>query len=218
MMLDRALGLRNRDEMALLSSSLRPGGVFLDIGSNKGEFAIFAASLVGVEGAVLAFEPHPENCYWIRKSITRNGYHHIRLFELALSDQNGVASLYIGEKSGWHSLVQANDRGNKGSISISTRTLDDLLEELGCGKVDGMKIDVEGSEMRVLHGAERVLNRNEDILLLIDVHPFAGVESQAVCAYLQDRGFVVRDPAAPDEPLTSCAGITSLVARRNWPA
>ena len=47
---------------------------------------------------------------------------HIRLFELALSDQNGVASLYIGEKSGWHSVVQANDRGNKGKyLHLDTR-------------------------------------------------------------------------------------------------
>jgi len=43
--------------LAKVLSSLRPGDVFLDVGSNLGLFTIFAGKQVGPDGAVLAFEP-----------------------------------------------------------------------------------------------------------------------------------------------------------------
>ena len=68
--------------------------VFVDVGANKGDFSLLAQRLVGDGGLVIAVEPEPENCHWIKKSIAANGYHGIRLVEASLSDGEGEATLY----------------------------------------------------------------------------------------------------------------------------
>src|SRR5436190_15184494 len=93
MMLARALGRYEVPKHDAIEVLLKPGQVFVDVGVNKGDFTLLAAKLVGPDGAVLACEPEPKNCKWIRQSIDLNGYKNARLFELALSDESGEAQL-----------------------------------------------------------------------------------------------------------------------------
>lgn len=72
-MLSRALGLYEPEKTHELCSLLRPGMTFIDVGANKGDFTLLAAKCVGETGRVIAFEPAPENCKWIRESIAANG-------------------------------------------------------------------------------------------------------------------------------------------------
>ena len=46
-------------ETSLVLAMLRPGDVFVDVGANIGYFTILAASAVGAQGMVFAFEPDP---------------------------------------------------------------------------------------------------------------------------------------------------------------
>ena len=188
-MLARALGIREESKTKAISTLLRPAAVFIDIGSNKGEFSIQAASIVGHSGKVFAFEPEPNNCCWIRKTIRLNKYENITLFELALSDKNGQAELYLGEKSGWHSLLPGAVNRDRGVLNVATRTLDSIMAENGQKKVEMIKIDVEGAELQVLKGASETLSNNEDIILLIDIHRGLGIDPREVCHILSKFGF-----------------------------
>ena len=47
-------------EMGFMKDYLRPGDNFIDGGANIGLYTILAASLVGNNGKVVAFEPSPE--------------------------------------------------------------------------------------------------------------------------------------------------------------
>ena len=49
----------DRAERRVLAKWLAPGSVFVDVGSNVGGYAFWAASLAGGSGRVLAFEPDP---------------------------------------------------------------------------------------------------------------------------------------------------------------
>lgn len=189
MMLARCLGLYEVEKTKAISRLLSPGGVFIDVGANKGDFTLLAAKIVGNAGKVFAFEPEPENCHWISKSIQLNGYNNIKLSELALSDTNGEAQLYLGKKSGWHTLLAGQADRNQGTIKISIDTLDNVLEGIGQDRVDMIKIDVEGAEYEVLNGAYQTLIRNHKIILLIDIHPELGVNPLKVCTFLNDLGF-----------------------------
>ena len=193
MMRARAEGRFEPEKVEALRQLLKHGMTFVDAGSNKGDFALIAARLMNDEGRVLAFEPSPENCYWIRKSIDLNGYRCITLHELALSDGEGRAALYMGERSGWHSLLPGEDPGD--SIEVATRTLDAVLAESGDARAEVIKIDVEGAELRVLGGAERTLADPRSLAVLIDVHPGRGIDPAAVAALLTRHGFSLRDPA-----------------------
>lgn len=189
MMLRRALGRYELSKHLAFHKFLRSGATFLDVGCNKGDFSLLASCLVGPQGRVLAFEPHPENCRWIRKSVAKNAYHNVDLYELALSDANGIAHLHLGEKSGFHTLLPGKPQREEGIIDVQTRRLDDLLEEIHFDRpIDAMKIDVEGADMHVLRGAQKTISRNPGIVIFLDVHPHLGVDAREVCDYLKGFG------------------------------
>ena len=62
MMLARALGGYEVAKHEAITSVLSPGSTFIDIGANKGDFALLAAKIIGTSGSVMAFEPEPVNC------------------------------------------------------------------------------------------------------------------------------------------------------------
>jgi len=189
MMLMRALGCYEESKHLAFKQFLHPGATFVDVGCNKGDFTLLASRLVGPQGRVLSFEPHPENCRWIRKSIAKNEYSNISLYEMALSDSNGTAQLHIGEKSGFHTLLAGQPQREHGIIEVKTRRLDDLLAEIGFDRpINALKIDVEGADMHVLRGARETIARSPGIVIFLDVHPHLGVNPREVCEFLRELG------------------------------
>lgn len=191
MMLARVLGLYERKKINVIRSVLKPGMTFIDIGANKGDFSLIAAKVMHGQGTVIAFEPEPTNCMWIKKSIELNGYSNIALFEVALGETNGCANLYLSDKSGWHSLVPSLPARNIGVIEVNKKTLDSVVEENNYQNISMIKIDVEGFELMVLKGAVKTLINNKDIILLIDIHPHLGVDPKEVCEFLKALGFSI---------------------------
>lgn len=175
-----------------LEERLMPGGHFVDGGACLGDFSLVAAGIVGETGKVLAVEPEPDNCYWMRKSIAINGYSNIELNEMALGDRDESAVLYLGEERGWNSLLGENEFARKGQIGVTKRRLDDVLAESGFGRVDMIKIDVEGAELEVLKGAKGTLEANEGLVILLEYHHRLGVEFEDVADFLKRFGFGLR--------------------------
>lgn len=187
MMLARALRAYEPEKAASLRAALRPGMTFVDVGGNKGDFALLAARLLGGDGRVLCVEPEPENASWIRKSATRNRYETIEVIAAALADRDGEDTLFLGAKSGWHTLVAGD--AHVGAVTVPIRTLDSLLRERGIERVDVVKIDVEGGEDRVLRGAADALSGEHPMTLLLDLHP-PRVDVVAIAETLRGLGFV----------------------------
>jgi precorrin-6B methylase 2 len=131
----------------------RPGCVCFDVGSNNGYYAMALTRLTGA-GAV-AFDFAPDAVGRIRRNLARNG-------ELGASVR--VVEAYVTN------VVDPAQRAS---------TLDRLSEELAT--TPGlMKIDVEGAEFGVLHGAERVLAERRPHLV-VETH---GREVEAACIEL----------------------------------
>jgi FkbM family methyltransferase len=215
MMLARVVGRFEVQKHQAVLSLVKPGMTFVDVGANKGDFGLLAAQLVGENGRVLSFEPEPTNCHWIRKSIELNGYKNMVLYEAALADANEQSQLFLGKQSGWHSIVESLPNRNCGTIPISKRTLDSVLQETGSNRVDVMKIDVEGAEMAVLRGATEALKANHNVLLLMDIHPDLGVDPFAVRDFLGTLGFSTFAIQPPyDRPLNLHNDTRQLMAKR----
>jgi FkbM family methyltransferase len=179
---------------------LAPGSTFVDIGANIGDFTLLAARVMGDEGLVLAFEPSRENIRWLEESVRANGYGCVRVLPLALSDHDGEAELHLSGARGRHTLKPYKWLEEVGSETVPLRTLDGVLEEQGVERVDVVKIDVEGGEVEVLHGADRTLSVDRPMTLLLDLHPPL-VDPVAICAWLGERGFVMHEPDPPFAPL-----------------
>lgn len=210
-MLERALGVYERNKFLLLGSHLRPGMSFVDVGANKGDFSVFAASRVGEHGTVVAVEPSPDNAAMLRRSLHRSGAGNAHVVEAALAEGPGEAVLHLRALSGWHTLVPADDA--VGEVTVATRRLDDVTAELGVTSVDAVKIDVEGGELGVLRGAERTLTAPGRRLLLLDLHPPL-VDPLEIGALLRDAGYRLAAPHAPHPPLELSPTSRELVAWR----
>ena len=210
-MFERALGLYERNKFALLADHLRPGMSFVDIGSNKGDFAIWAAHLVGDRGSVVAVEPSPDNARWVRRSLDRNHTENVTLVEAALAQERGTAVLNLRPLSGWHTLLPADDA--VGEVVVETRTLDEVVEESGVGPVDAIKIDVEGGELGVLRGADETLSAPGDRLILLDLHPPL-VDPVEVARLLTGHGYRLSSPSPPHGPMEVDALTREVVARK----
>jgi FkbM family methyltransferase len=215
MMLARAFGLYELRKVKAVQSLLRSGDTFIDVGGNKGDFALLAAKITGDSGQVVCVEPEPTNCKWIRQSIQLNQYQNIDLWNVALSDHDSEALLYLGTKSGFHTLLSGQPERNQGCLKVTTRTLDALLKERKTSSVQMIKIDVEGAELQVLRGSVEVIKNNPDIVLLLDIHPFLGVDPVEVFDFLRSLGLTVCQMRPPyNVPATPHQGIDDVVARR----
>jgi len=215
-MFARVLGRFEPNTHQAIETFLSKGSTFIDIGVNKGDYALLSARIVGQHGKVFAFEPAPMNCSWIKKSIKLNGYTNIELHEIALSDANGSAELRLADRSCEHTLLPIQRGRVHQAIAVKIQTLDDFLETVGWTKPIAMiKIDVEGAELNVLKGATKTLSANKDIIVLMDIHPSLGVNPKDICTYLEDKGFTIFHERPPfDVRVDEYANLHEIIARR----
>lgn len=188
--MDRAFGVYEYWMARLFFDLVKDEMTILDIGAHKGSYSLLCAKLMNDRGRVLAFEPDPENCNWIKKNIQANGYKCIELHQCALSDREGSATFYAA--NGLGSLVSTSlpTAYDKKPITVQTRMLDTVLNAENIHIVDIIKVDVEGADLLVLKGAERTL-RSMNVILLMDIDINSNAERKELFDFLTDCGFQV---------------------------
>lgn len=142
----------------LLDRFLHKNETFIDIGANIGTFTLYASKLVGSEGKVLTFEPHPKFYNFMLYNIKLNGFQNIDYHNVGLSNEN--SELYFSENldSMNHILTQqSND-----SIKVKVHKLDDYTEAYKI--IDLIKIDIEGYELFCLKGALSTLKKTRKVI------------------------------------------------------
>ena len=153
-----ALGIYEPHIAAVLRSRLRKGMVFFDIGANVGYYTLFASTLIGNSGRVFAFEPEPENMRMLIEHIKINERTNIVPVQKALSDVPGILR-FDGTA---HTMCKFSDDGN---IEVECTTLDTFVQESGIIP-EILKIDIEGAEVRALHGADACLSEIQPEIIL----------------------------------------------------
>jgi FkbM family methyltransferase len=150
-----------------IASLLRPGSVFYDVGSNFGFFSLIAARLVGPAGAVVAFEPVPNNVRRIEANAAANKLENITVVPRAVSDKSGVETLYLAEYGGGSALMGSGEPPDViGETRIEAISLGDFAAGPAVRLPDLVKIDVEGAELRVLHGMRQILALKRTALII----------------------------------------------------
>jgi FkbM family methyltransferase len=141
-----------KDDAAFFRDYLRAGDTVIDAGANVGSLALLAATIVGESGRVLAVEPHPRIFGFLRHNLALNRAVNVRAENTALGEAPGELS-FSDTRADDENSVQRSGSG----IRVPVTTLDLLAADLG--PVALLKIDVEGFEIAVLHGATGVLRR-----------------------------------------------------------
>jgi len=161
-------GCIDPNEFLTLDKLLRPGMTFVDVGANEGIYSLFASARVGPSGSVWAFEPSAREVGRIDANVKLNGLHNIRSLPIALADVNGKGKLLVaGYEHEGHNTLGAfiYDTVLQQQETVPLRRLDSIVDEFEIERVDFLKIDVEGAELKVLSGARQTLERHRPIVL-----------------------------------------------------
>ena len=141
----------DRFERDVLRARATPGGYFLDIGANAGVYSLSLAQRYEEIGGghVFAFEPNPGMANRLQENARFNPFGTlVDLQQLALADCDGRMTLHLDASNLGQSSLSGTGSGH--AIEVETRTLEGFLVERGLGAADGLKIDVEGAEDKVL--------------------------------------------------------------------
>jgi len=166
-------GFWEPNNSALISSILKPGDVFVDVGANIGYYSLLAAERVGPSGSVLAIEPSPATFEQLSANASANGTSNIRLLNVAASDVRGELLLYGGTK--WNrgatsTIVHGPEQTPEARVPAAP--LDELMLPYEMERAALIKIDIEGGELQVLRRILATLNRYApDMKILVEMSP-----------------------------------------------
>lgn len=166
------------------------GDIVVDAGARIGTFAAKVSAAVGDEGRIIAIEPEPHNFACLQKNIEANRLHNVTAVQKMLWSRTQRHNLYLSGNSAAHSAYCDAFYGSTGeSISVEAETLDRILEELGTGSVDFIKMDIEGSEIEALKGMKKTLG--SDVQMAIAAyHPVeGGLTHTVIIPQLEQLGF-----------------------------
>jgi FkbM family methyltransferase len=139
---------------------LEPGMTVLDVGGCNGEFALYAAQLVGPRGRVLMLEPDEKNVAVARQMFELNGNPaNIEVIPVGLWSKpdrlrfraTGGAESAIDVGGGRGAAAGAGARtGDPDVTEIQVQSLPSLARELDLRRLDFVKMDIEGAEMEAI--------------------------------------------------------------------
>jgi FkbM family methyltransferase len=161
-----------------LSALVPVGKLAIDAGANVGNYSYWIARSAS---KVMAFEPQP----LLAKRLAACGIHGLTVHNFALSDADGVADLHVPRPShqGEASLRQLDVPANTIQVPLAT------LDSFELANVGFFKIDVEGHEEPLLHGAEETLRRSSaTVYIEIEERHNPGGLAR-ITSYLADLGY-----------------------------
>lgn len=153
----------------IITRSLKPGNVAIDVGANSGCHTLMMANAVGMSGKVLAFEPNPRMFSRLKANLRLNRFDHVEAFPVALSREQGRLNLFIPAEADFNqgrgSIHRDNLDAGCEEVSVDVKTLDSMVEEQKLQRIDLIKVDVEGHELPVFLGARQALKKFKPILI-----------------------------------------------------
>jgi len=149
----------------LVKDLVKEGDVCVDVGASIGYFSVLFGKLVGEKGKVYAIEPVKQQHPYFLDNISINGLQNIvNLYSCAAWDKEEIKEMFSAAL-----LKETNTK-------VQCVPLDLITGDLP--KVDFIKIDVDGSEIQVLKGMEKTIEKNPNLKMIIEYYP----------KYLQDAG------------------------------
>jgi FkbM family methyltransferase len=156
------------DNVTILDLLCQKDSRVLDVGANIGMTAL-ALSRICPRGQVAAIEPVPRTFQYLRQNVSQSGARNIKIFNFALGSSEGSV-LMQGHSSNFacsfiadHYTIPADDHFSQ---RVPVKRLDDIFSDLSLGRMDFMKVDVEGFELEVFAGAKEVLHSYQPIVFL----------------------------------------------------
>ncbi len=133
---------------------VRRDDIVMDCGANVGAFTRKVLS----RGArlVVSVEPTPENVACLRRNFAQEiAEGRVIVYPKGVWDKDDFLEIHRGRTSAWDSFVEAGKPGERLPLS----TIDSIVRDLALERVNVIKIDVEGAEVKALMGATSTIRR-----------------------------------------------------------
>jgi FkbM family methyltransferase len=182
--------------LAWVREHVRAGDVCLDVGAHIGVYTTLLAELVGDGGHIYTFEPFPASRRCLTATLDANGLaRRVTAVRAAVdAEDGGTVDLHVGTSgpdASEASLLPHSTRTTM--IAVPRVSLDAFVESNGLPRVNLIKMDIEGGEVRALQGATRTLECCRPPVLL-EAHGELGTEAIKL---LRRRGYTVTGVRVP---------------------
>jgi FkbM family methyltransferase len=153
----------------LVRRLLRPGATVVEVGANMGYHTLAMAEAVGPTGRIHAFEANPRMSALLRDTIAVNGYEdRVTLHPLAAMDAPGSLSFatHPSHAGSGYVVRGAATADYTERVTVEGARIGDLLADVPA--LDLVRLDCEGSEPPALRGAESLLRRSPDAVIVTE--------------------------------------------------
>lgn len=206
----------HENKILFILDHVREGMTVVDAGACVGVFTILFSELVGRLGRVIAFEPEKRNYNNLVNNMhiyDQNCNEYLTCVESALSNYYGIGVLKVYDnRIGWHHLKKGGMyTGVEEEVLVTT--LDIHCNENKIPRVDIIKMDVEGEDYNFLKGASRVIDKNDDIIIIAELHHSGryGDQKDDIYEFITSRNFKMydlrtdlRELKTPDDIFLDC--------------
>lgn len=185
----KARFLKQRIELRLIRQHVRASDTVCDVGANKGSF-VFWLSRWCANGTVLAFEPQPLFADYLGRVCRGLSLDNVKVHSKAVFSRSGVSDLFVpkGHLPGASLVGKATGAISFETILVEMVRLDDCFRE--GQRISLLKVDVEGAELDVFKGAERILREQQPLLVFeCENRHLTGTTVQDVFTYLRSLGY-----------------------------
>lgn len=141
---------------------LGKGDVCIDCGSNLGYHTVTMAKLVGPSGGVISIEPQRSIFQQLSGNVFLNKLRNVITLNLALGDTNGEVTLDPIDIDAPNAINTGYGKVGFGGEKIGMTRLDDIITS----DVKFVKVDVQGCEMKLLLGAEKMIKESRPIFFI----------------------------------------------------
>lgn len=179
---------------AQLMNLVKKGDTVLDIGTNYGTTILQLAQQVGAEGRCYGFEPDPTNYRICQQLLSLNNFRTIQVENIGLGNQKGTFTLVVDTPSNRSGNRIGKQVEGKETTTVQVEVLDEWVKKTQLASVQLIKIDVEGFEMKVLEGAENVLESMHPTLFieLDDTNlQEQGNSAKELVAFLEHKNYAI---------------------------
>ncbi len=187
----------HRELIPILRPLLPEDGIVLDVGAHAGQMAKLFAGMVP-RGRVYAFEPGAYALAVLRPTVALRGRGRIAIEPIALGAEAGTLTITTPiKRSGSFGFglthLGAGDEAHAFRHEVEVDTIDRFVAARGLNRLDMIKADIEGWELRMLSGAVDALTRLRPVLQLEVVGSHlarAGDTRDALWGFLEDRRYL----------------------------
>jgi FkbM family methyltransferase len=151
-----------RTTIRFIKNNLKPQHVVIEVGANIGAHTLLMAKMVGPGGFVYAFEPTEFALLKLRKNLSLNpALNNVKVVDCLVSNSSETAAAKVIINSDW-----SLDGVQRPEVLINKKivTIDEFVHENKIARLDFLKVDVDGYDLKVLQGAKDTINSFKPII------------------------------------------------------